>query len=71
MINFDAINDATGFAEGDKFENADQVRDYFTTENMEQIFEPFAHGDKIPTQDELNEMANAVIENGWHMRESM
>ena len=35
---FDEINNLTGFANGDKFSNDDEVRQYFTVENMLVMF---------------------------------
>jgi len=63
MKTFDQINDATGFANGDKWMTDEQIYDYFTTENMRRMFCDQA----TLTQDELDEMAEAVIENRWHM----
>lgn len=63
MNTFDQINDATGFANGDKWMTDEQIYDYFTTENMRRMFRDQA----TLTQDELDEMAEAVIENRWHM----
>ena len=63
MKTFDHINDATGFANGDKWMTDEQIYDYFTTENMRRMFRDQA----TLTQDELDEMAAAVIENRWHM----
>ena len=34
MKTFDQINDATGFANGEKWMTDEQIYDYFTTENM-------------------------------------
>jgi hypothetical protein len=59
------INDATGFANGEKFDSAEEVREYFTVAAMREMF----NGDQseLPTQCELDEMAEHVIVNGWHM----
>ena len=66
MMTFDQINDATGFANGDKWLTDEQIYDYFTVENIQRMF-----GDEATyTQDELDEMAQRVIENRWHMTES-
>lgn len=56
------ISDATGFDHGDEFTSEEQVREYFTVDNMRAMF-----GECAYTQDELDEMADAVIHNGWHM----
>ena len=61
MKTFTEINDSTGFANGDKFASADEVRAYFTVENMESMF-----GCVECTVDGLNEMADQVIAHGWH-----
>ncbi len=59
---FDYINDQTGFAGGDKFENEEEVRDYFNDVNN-----LFTDGEPIP-QNILDEMVQMVIDNGWWMR---
>ena len=59
---FDQINNETGFANGDQFTSESQVRDYFTVENMREMFS----GDCSQSQSELDEYADAVIENKWH-----
>lgn len=56
------IHDATGFDSGDLFTSEEQVREYFTVENMRDMF-----GECPYTQEELDEMAEAVIRHGWHM----
>lgn len=61
---FDYINDQTGFAEGDEFENEEQVRDYF--DHMNELFND---GEPIP-QHILDEMAEMVIDEGWHIEDS-
>lgn len=61
---FDEINDYTGFAKGDKFETEQQVREYFTVANIEDMF-----GECYLAQDELDEMAGVIIANRWHMVE--
>ena len=62
MHGFDAINDATGFANGTPFRNASDVRRYFTVEAQREMF-----GDDVDSQDVLSEMAAEVIANRWHM----
>lgn len=63
-LNENEINDWTGFEEGLQFKNEDEVREYFTLENVEQMF----GGDtRDLSQEELDIMANAVIQNRWHM----
>lgn len=56
------IHYATGFDNGDLFQSEAQVRAYFTVGNMRDMF-----GECPYTQDELDEMAEAVIAHGWHM----
>lgn len=61
-MTMDDIDDLTAFAQGDKFTSEEQVREYFTTENMH------AMGIECTlTQDELDEMADRVLDEGWHM----
>ncbi len=64
MSNFDAINSATGYANGDTFANADQVRQYFTVASQIDMF----GRDAVQDQDTLSEWAEIVIQNGWHMK---
>jgi len=56
------IHYATGFDNGDLFTSAEQVREYFTVENIQAMF-----GECSYTQAELDEMAEAVISHRWHM----
>jgi len=56
------IHEATNFDAGDLFQSEAQVRAYFTVENIEAMF-----GECSLTQEELDEMAEAVIRHGWHM----
>lgn len=56
------IDDLTAFAQGDLFTDEQQVRDYFTVENMRSMF-----SECNLSQIELNQMAEQVIANGWHM----
>lgn len=67
-MNFDYINDCTGFANGDLFSNEEEVREYFTIENLIDMF-----GDSIDiyeySQELLDDMVETVIENKWHMEE--
>lgn len=60
-MNFDAINDRTGFAQGCKFLSKQEVREYFTAANIRSMY-----GQNDLTQETLTEMADAVIENKWH-----
>lgn len=52
--------DSTGYAGGTPFETPDEVRDYFTVETMQKCF----GDDATDSQDDLDEMAEYVIENG-------
>jgi len=56
------INEYTGAFNGDLFESEEQVRQYFTVANIEAMF-----GECSLTQEELDEMAETVITNRWHM----
>lgn len=58
------VHEATGFDNGDLFESEQQVREYFTVANIGSMF-----GECPYTQAELDEMAEAVIRNGWHMKQ--
>lgn len=62
-MTIDEINDATGFANGSKFLDADEVRNYLTVANLSEMF----MGDSKAAQAELDEMAATVIANGWYM----
>ena len=57
------ISDLTGFANGERFRNDAEVKDYFRAEVINDIFPD----DKPIEQAALDTMAAAVIENGWHM----
>lgn len=60
----DEINDRTGFANGDKFDDEAEVLEYFTPASQRQMFGPDAEAD----EDVLDEMAEQVIANRWHMK---
>ncbi len=60
---FDKINDATGFASGDKFADAAEVAAYFTPANQRNMF----GRDAVTNVDTLDRWAAAVIANRWHM----
>ncbi len=60
---FDRINAATGYANGDRFTTAEQVRDYFTPEAQWEMFGP----DAVTDPATLAEWAELVIRNRWHM----
>lgn len=58
---FRQTNNATGFAKGDLWESEDQLNDYFKVETLKEI------GIKNPpSQEVLQEMKLAVVENRWH-----
>jgi hypothetical protein len=63
----DDINDQTGFAAGEKFGNDAEVRAYFRREEL-LAMAPNADAD-IPSQDVLDEMAEEVIRQRWHMHD--
>lgn len=70
-MTFTEINDITGFANGEKFTSDEQVREYFTQQNIrEMIGSTYDDEGTMPTQDALNEMAQLVVENRWHMAEA-
>jgi hypothetical protein len=58
--------EASGFDGGDLFEDDNAVRDYFTLKNFERVFGWI--DDETPTQEELCEMADYVIEQRLHMK---
>ncbi len=60
------INDMTGFANGDKFQSADQVREYFTVAEQRAMCDPNFEEDVITDQAVLDEMAEVVIETREH-----
>ena len=60
----DEINDSTGFANGDEFESAQEVEEYFTVENMRDMFSGYCN----LSQSELNRYARVVIEEKWHCK---
>ena len=62
------ISDVTGFDAGDKFAGEDQVREYFSREQLMRASRGWAPGcdAESPDQDVLDEMAETVIRNRWH-----
>lgn len=66
MVTRADVSAATGFDSGEQFDSSDQVRAYFTVANMMDMFGP--EDGSAARQAELDEMAEAVIANGWHMR---
>lgn len=63
---FTEINDITGFANGDEWRSDDQVKAYFTIDNMHQMFGDAWEDTEPITQDNLDNMADTVIHNHWH-----
>jgi len=60
---FEYINEKTGFAEREPFHSGSEVKKYFTLENMRYLFGE----DYEITQQELDEMAELVIQKKWHV----
>ena len=63
---YDEINEITRFAEGDEFENENAVMEYFTPENMKEMF-----GECPISPEKLGEYAFYVIANQWHMKSKL
>jgi len=63
MSDFDLINDATGFANGDEFGSDEDVREYFFPHAQREMFGDQAEQDA----NLLREWAEKVIRNRWHM----
>lgn len=63
------ISEKTGFDSGDTFSNESEVRDYFTVKSMRQMFgdDLEANFPELADQEILDEMAETVIDNKWHM----
>lgn len=62
---FDQINDATGFANGNKFTTDEQVREYFKADELNRMFQ-LRGEDEAFTQASCDEMADTVIEFRLH-----
>lgn len=60
-MNFNEINDKTGFANGELFKSKTEIREYFKIKNIKLMF-----GNCPYSQFELDDMADIVIENEWH-----
>ena len=56
------VSEATGFDAGALFQGPDEVRGYFVTTVLRDIF-----GECPWTQGQLDLMADAVIEQRWHL----
>ena len=59
------ISDITGFDRGEYFHNPGQVRAYFKVEVMERLYPGWSKKTGL-TQEDLDEMAGAVIHHKWH-----
>jgi hypothetical protein len=68
-MTIDQINAATGFANGEQFKSAEDVRAYFTQQNMREMFG--AEDGSRYSQAELDAMAEQVIREGFHCRFAM
>ena len=65
------INEVTSFANGDRFDSAAQVRDYFTVANLHAMvgaeqFRSADGTDLTPSQATLDQWAVMVIDHRWH-----
>jgi hypothetical protein len=63
-MTFDEINEKTGFADGDLFRSAEEVRKYFSPRNLTSM-----RGECTLTTPQLEAIAADVIANKWHMAE--
>jgi len=63
MTTFSEINDRTGFANGETFDDADAVREYFSPDAQRSMF----GDDAVTDADVLTEWADEVIAHGWHV----
>lgn len=70
MLTENYINEQTAFAMGEEFENEQQVREYFTVDNMLHMFGRISDSAALWSQDDLDAMADAVTANRWHMANS-
>ena len=61
---FEEINNTTGFANGDLFDSEEEVKDYFTIKNMQEMFP----SDFYISEDDLDDMLADVLANHWHCR---
>jgi len=67
ITNENEINDWTAFEEGVLFDGEEEVREYFTVENMQKMFNDPSYQ---ANQEDLDIMANAVIRHRWHMKDA-
>lgn len=65
------ISEKTGFDSGEMFSTETEVRDYFTVESMKQMFGGNLESEypELADQDILDDMADSVIRNKWHMED--
>lgn len=66
MDTWQEISDATGFDAGDEFTSEQQIRDYFQREQIRGCLNPVDGGHQLPSQTELDAMADIVIANRMH-----
>ena len=59
----DRIDDITGCASGDRFDSPAQVRAYFQQDELTAMG---FQDRELPTQDDLDGMAERIIETGFH-----
>jgi len=59
------ISERTGFDKETKFADAEEVRDYFQLAVLRECYN--GPVDDLPSDEELQVMAEIVIENRWHM----
>ena len=60
------ISERTGFDLGETFSSPGQVRWYFNRVRLAKCLGDYSTSKGLPTQPELNRMAETVIENQWH-----
>lgn len=61
----DRISEATGFDLGDEFALEQQVREYMSIETQRDLY-----GDNAADAETLEQWANAILENEWHMQQT-
>lgn len=62
------ISERTGFDNGETFSSDQEVRDYFQRDELVGCIDPTSDArNDIPQQAELDEMAEMVIANRWHI----
>jgi len=65
------ISEKTGFDSGEQFSDDAEVRDYYRVQSMSEMYggELSADYPELADQGVLDEMAETVIDNHWHMEE--